>query len=473
MKSYTGVINMKEKITKKAENLREDIITTIQEWIKIPSVEGDPADDMPFGEEVHRALTTALKKGENLGFKVKNIDNYAGHIEIGEGDDVLAVLCHLDVVPEGSGWTYPPYSAEIHDGKIYGRGTIDDKGPAVAALYALKIVDDLGIKLNKKVRLILGTNEESGMKGIDYYLKKEKMPDLAFSPDATYPAIHAEKGILDLEFTYPLDKNNSSVSILSIKGGNARNMVPDFCEAKLKGIDKKTAKNLLTDFNYDKDALNLEENDSILTISYKGVSAHGSTPQEGDNAVSRLLSLLSFLVDDDNPTAEFINFYNEKIGLESNGMSIGCADNDQVSGDLTFNVGIINVNNDKAEFYVNIRYPVSSNGDKVISDIKENIPEKLTVKKYREAKPLFVEKDDPFIVTLMNAYREFTNDDKDPIAIGGGTYARKMKKGVAFGPLFPGEKELAHQKNEFISIDNLIKSTAIYAKTIIDIAGEK
>ncbi|RCW51543.1 MULTISPECIES: dipeptidase PepV [unclassified Halanaerobium] len=464
---------MKEIITKKAENLREDIVSTIQEWIKIPSVEGEPADNMPFGKKVHKALTAALKKGEELGFKVKNVDNYAGHIEIGEGEDILAVLCHLDVVPEGSGWTYPPYAAEIHDGKIYGRGTIDDKGPAVAALYALKIVDELDIKLNKKVRLILGTNEESGMKGIDYYLKKEKMPDLAFSPDATFPAIYAEKGILDLEFTYPLKKSNSSVSILSIKGGSARNMVPDFCEVKLEGIDKKTAENLLSDLDYDKGALNLEENNSILTASYKGVSAHGSTPQEGVNAISRLLRLLPVLVNDDNPAAEFINFYNKKIGLESDGKSIGCADNDQVSGDLTFNVGVIDLDTDKVKFYVNIRYPVSSDGDKVINDIKESIPKKLIVKKYSEAKPLFVEKDDPFIVTLMNAYREFTGDDRDPIAIGGGTYARKMKKGVAFGPLFPGEKELAHQKDEFISIDNLIKSTAIYAKSIIDIAGAK
>ncbi|MGM0601738.1 MAG: dipeptidase PepV [Bacillota bacterium] len=464
---------MKEEILTKAEYFREDIISTVQDWIKIPSVEGAAADDMPFGRDVHKALTAALKKGEDLGFTVKNIDNYAGHIEIGEGDDILAVLCHLDVVPEGSNWTYPPFAAEIHEGKIYGRGTIDDKGPAVAALYALKIVDELEVKLNKKVRLILGTNEESGMKGIDYYLKKEKMPDLAFSPDATFPAIHAEKGILDLEFSYPLKKSSSNVQLLSIEGGNARNMVPDYCEAKLKGIDKNKAEKLLSDFDYDKNAVNIFEDDSILNISYKGVSAHGSTPQEGDNAVSRLLILLEELIDSNSSAGKFIEFYNKKIGLETDGKSIGCADSDEVSGDLTFNVGVIDTDEAQAEFYVNIRYPVRSDGEKVIDDIKANIPEKVKVKKFREAKPLFVKKDDPFIVTLMNAYREFTGDDRDPIAIGGGTYARKMKKGVAFGPLFPGEKELAHQKDEYISIDNLIKSTAIYAKTIIDIAGEK
>ncbi|MFW5961723.1 MAG: Sapep family Mn(2+)-dependent dipeptidase [bacterium] len=219
------------------------MVLSTQELVKIPSVEAEAVGDYPYGEEVYKALKKALEISEKMGFKCKNIDNQAAHVEMGEGNEILALLCHLDVVPEGSDWTYPPYAAEIHDDKIYGRGTIDDKGPAVAALYAMKIVQELGIKLNKKVRLILGKNEESGMASLDYYFKKEKMPELAFSPDATFPAIHAEKGILDLNFSADLvSENKEGLLLEKIKGGNATNMVPDYAEALLAGIKKEELK---------------------------------------------------------------------------------------------------------------------------------------------------------------------------------------------------------------------------------------
>ena len=464
---------MKDKIMQIAESLRDDIIITTQALVKIPSVEADPVGDYPYGENVFLALEKALEISEEMGFKTKNIDNQAAHVEIGEGEEILALLCHLDVVPEGSDWTYPPYAAEIHDGKIFGRGTIDDKGPAAAALYALKIVEQLGIKLNKKVRLILGTNEESGMASLDYYFNKEKMPDLAFSPDATFPAIHAEKGILNLKFSQNIKEDRKEgLQLKSLKGGNAANMVPDYAEAVLRGISKNELEALLAELDFNKDDLKVEANNKSIKLAYHGISAHGSMPEDGKNAVSYLISVLAELPFANQKLNAFLNFYQEKIGLEYDGESIGCKDQDDVPTALTFNTGIVNINSTNAEFIVNIRYPVTSDGDKVIKDIKNNINNKeLNLEKLSDAKPLYIEKDDPFIVKLMDAYREFTGDNSEPIAIGGGTYARKVKKGVAFGPLFPGEKELAHQKDEFIKIDNLVKSAAIYAKAIVDIAG--
>lgn len=464
---------MKEKIIEIAESLRDDIILSTQELVKIPSVEADPVGDYPYGENVYLALKKALQISEDMGFQTKNIDNQAAHVEIGEGEEILALLCHLDVVPEGSDWTYPPYAAEIHDGKIFGRGTIDDKGPAIAALYALKIVDQLGINLNKTVRLIFGTNEESGMASLDYYFKKEKMPDLAFSPDATFPAIHAEKGILNLKFTKDIKgERKEGLKLKSLKGGNAANMVPDYAEAVLSGISKPELEALLAELDFNKDDLKIKENNRTTKLAYHGISAHGSMPEDGKNAVSYLISILAELPFVNEKLSSFLNFYKEKIGLEYDGESIGCKDQDDVPTALTFNTGIINVNLTQAEFIVNIRYPVTSAAAKVIKDIKNNInDQEIKVEKLSDAEPLYIEKDDPFIVKLMTAYREFTGDNSDPIAIGGGTYARKVKKGAAFGPLFPGQKELAHQKDEFIVIDDLVKSAAIYAKAIIDIAG--
>jgi len=466
---------MKDKIRKKAELLRDNMILSTQELIKIPSVEAEPEGDYPYGREVYNALAKALEISEKLGFKTKNIDNQAAHVEMGEGEGILGLLCHLDVVPEGSDWTYPPYAAEIHNGKIYGRGTIDDKGPAAAALYAMKIVQELGIELNQKVRLILGTNEESGMASLEHYFKKEKMPELSFSPDATFPAIHAEKGILDLKFSADLTaENTAGLELKLIKGGNATNMVPDYAEAVLSGIEKDKLLELLSDINYKQDDLIIEAENKKIKLSYHGISAHGSMPEDGKNAISYLIDILAELPFAKTKVKEFLTFYKDKIDLEYDGASIGCKDEDDVPTALSFNTGIIKGNQKKIEFIVNIRYPVKSSAEKVVSDIRKNIDGNLIkLDLLSDAEPLYIAKDDPFIQKLMAAYQEFTGDKSEPIAIGGGTYARKVKKGVAFGPLFPGQPELAHQKDEFIRIDDLVKSAAIYAKAIIDIAGVK
>jgi len=336
----------------------------------------------------------------------------------------------------------------------------------------MKIVQELGVELNKKVRLILGTNEESGMASLDYYLKKEQMPDLAFSPDATFPAIHAEKGILDLKFSASLKvENQKGLQLQKIRGGNATNMVPDYAEAVISGIKKEKLLELLSDLEYDKNQLKLESENENLKLSYHGISAHGSMPEDGKNAISYLISVLAELPFVNSGVKDFLDFYKNKIGLEYDGASIGCKDQDDVPTALTFNTGIIKGDQSKIEFIVNIRYPVKSSEQKVVADIKENLNRLIEVELLSDAEPLYVAKDDPFIKKLLSAYQEFTGDDSDPIAIGGGTYARKVKKGVAFGPLFPGQPELAHQKDENIRIDDLVKSAAIYAKAIIDIAG--
>ncbi len=453
------------------DKYKDDMINDLVELIKIKSVEEEKVDNMPFGNGPAKALDKALELCKEKGFKIKNIDNYAGHADLGEQDETLGILCHLDVVPEGEGWNHGPYSGAVEDGKIFGRGTIDDKGPAVAAMYAMKIVDDMGVKLNKKVRIIFGTNEETGSKGIEYYLTKEKEPDMAFTPDADFPVIHGEMGILIFDLKKKLeDMEDDNFKILDIKGGNAPNMVPDGAYAILKLKNDNILNNIQTLISKN-DNLSMENKNGEIKIIAKGISAHGSTPKKGVNAITILLDVLNEIISNDNDINKFIRFYKETINEEVNGKSIGCGLKDDISGELVFNVGMINIENEDINLKVNIRYPVTKDDKQVFDGMRKVISNYgIELVEDEHAKPLYMEKDHELVTKLMDVYRDVTKDEESqPIVIGGGTYARTMKNAVAFGPLFPGEKDTMHQKNEYISIESLQRMTEIYAKAIISL----
>ncbi len=467
-----------EEIRETAENYRDDIIASLQKLISFESTEGEKEAGKPFGPEVDACLQEALNLGDKFGLKTSNIDGYAGTIEIGSEKEMLGILCHLDVVPAGDDWTFPPFSGVVEDGKIYGRGTLDNKGPAVGVIYALNIIQELDIDLHKRVRLILGTNEESGFGGITYYAENEELPDIAFSPDAVFPVIHAEKGImifdLKADFSNHETKNNSGkVTLKSIKGGNAPNMVPDRCKAKIVG-DHDYLQEKVNAYNTSHaEELELNRGDNYLHLVYHGVSAHGSKPQDGKNAISHLINFLVDLDLETNSLSSFCRSYKELIGLDYFGQKMNCDLEDDVSGKLVFNAGEIVADNNNAKVTVNIRYPVKEDAEKVYSLIDKEIADHgWKLNKDRHKKPLFVEKDDPLVSSLMEVYQKSTGDESEPIAIGGGTYARAVPKGVAFGPLFPGEPELAHQKDEYIKIDDLIENVIIYTGAIIALASE-
>ncbi len=458
------------------ENFREDIIKHTQELIKIKSIEENGIPNKPFGEEVNKALEYVLKLSEDMGFDTLNLDGYAGHAEIGDGEETVGILVHLDVVPEGDGWIYPPFGGEIHNGKIYGRGATDDKGPAIAALFAMKTVKELGFPLKKKVRIIFGTNEETNWNCMKYYFSKMKVPDMAFTPDSDFPVIYAEKGILVLSLVKKLEnKCKGKVEIIEISGGNRPNMVPDYCRAILKITDDyiDTFSEKFEKYKLDTNAkLNMKIGNNEITIHSEGISAHGSTPQSGTNAISQLISFLALVMDGNCDSCNFIKVFNEKIGKEVNGQSIGCGFEDDVTGKLTLNVGIIQVNQDEAKLTLDIRHPVKITSEEVLDGIRNALKNTgIEVTELDNMKPLYVPKDHPLVQTLMNVYSEETGDiTSQPITTGGGTYARSMKNAVAFGPAFPGQTDVAHQKDEFISIEHLIKITNIYAKAIYELA---
>lgn len=424
---------------------KEKLIESTRELIRIPSVKGEPREGKPFGQEVDKALEYTLSLGEELGFLTGNVDGYAGFIEFGQGNETLGILAHLDVVPEGDGWTYPPYNAEIHDGKIYGRGAIDDKGPALAALYAMKAVMESGVPVNKKVRLILGTDEESGWKCMDYYFKHQPMPTFGITPDANYPVIHAEKGILHIELRKDFNREDAEKSsILSIKGGSRANMVPDSCVCLLKDNKEK--------------------------LYVEGVSAHGSTPEKGVNAISKMLAGLVERDLGEGHIHRFIDDIDRLLGFDTRGEGLGIGISDDVSGNLTLNLGVIDLNTERGKVIIDIRYPVKYSEDVIINGINKAIEGTgIEAKVLHGQKPLYVPKDHFLVKTLTKVYSEQTGEDLEPMAIGGGTYARALNTGVAFGSVFPGKAELAHQKDEYIEIEDLILNARIYAYAIAEL----
>lgn len=455
------------------QKYKEDIVKDTQAILRIRSVEGEAVGNMPFGEDVQRALETSLGMCEKLGMKTDNIDNYAGHAEIGEGDQVIGILCHLDVVPEGQDWDYDPFGAVIEDGRIYARGALDDKGPAVAAAYAMKIVEEMGTKLDKKVRIIFGTNEETGSKGIEYYLEKIKAPDMAFTPDADFPVIHGEKGILLFELESKLGKKGF---IKSIKGGNAPNMVCDLAEIEFSTYDEKIEKLLLEkqeEFEKSTGCRFIIEKDGGFRLKSKGKSAHGSTPENGINAISGLMLFVNDTLKDvlDCGFGRYFDFYSKHIGLDYNGQSIGCGFEDEQSGKLIFNVGMIESDEDSIKTKVNVRYPISSSRQEIYESMGQILsPFGVELSHMDESAPIYLPKDNKLVQSLIKVYKEVTGDmDAEPIVIGGGTYARSMKNAVAFGPLFADQEDVMHQKNEYISIDQLLMLVEMYAKAIIEL----
>ncbi|MBC2581179.1 dipeptidase PepV [Clostridium sp. DJ247] len=455
------------ELNKKIDELKTELIEKTQEIMRIKSVETEERPGMPFGEGINNALISVLKIGENMGFKTKNIDGYMGYIEYGEGDEIVGILGHLDVVPAGDGWKFDPYGAEIHDNKLYGRGALDDKGPIMACIYGLYALKETGYKSQNRIRILLGTNEESGSRDIEYYLKKEEKPSIGFTPDAYFPVIFAEKGITTFSLAKEF-KNIENSPVVYIKGGNKSNMVPDYCEVGLK-LEDKEALMRKVDSNAKAHNIDLsyEIKEDLLILKCKGNSAHGSTPEQGKNAVMQTLIFLNWIEIDKGEIGKIIKFLAENIGLETNGKTFGVYLKDEVSGELSFNVGTINMNRDMVSIGMNLRYPVTCILEQMMNPLQDKIKETgFNIEGLMHQPPLYFPKDHELIKTLCQVYEEQTGEKAKPIAMGGGTYAKEMPNIVAFGPIFPGKPDLDHQANEYIEIDDLVKLTKIYGNAI-------
>ena len=459
------------------DNLKNDIIKEICNLVNIPSVsEENDNPEMPFGEGCKNALEYTLKLGEQLGFRTKNIDNNCGYIEFGEGEKLVGIIGHLDVVPSGDGWDTPPFEASIRDGKIFGRGTIDDKGPVISSLYAMKAVKD-NLKINSRVRLILGLNEEKGWKCINHYKEKEEHPTIGFSPDADFPCIYAEKGIATIYLKEDYSKYESfPIKITKIDcKNNAINVVPKYCSVNLNlNLDEinveeclKFIDDTIKEFNYN---ISYTSNKENICLVSRGIQAHAAHPNLGKNAISQMIVLLNRIYKHFNFNINILDFCEKHIGMEFDGKSLGI-DLEDESGKLTLNVGDFSNCDDLLQIGINLRIPVNIPILEVANNISENSKEYgLDSSVVAKLEPLFIPKDNDLVKLLCSIYNNNTNSNTEPIAIGGGTYARAFNNCISFGANFPGDQDMCHQANEFVDIDKIVLACKIYAEAIYELA---
>lgn len=463
----TKQINWKEEVKKYQDDFLEDL----KELLRIDSVRNDDeaTDEFPVGPGPAKALHKVLEIGKRDGFETKQLENWAGHIEYGDGDEILGVLGHVDVVPVGSGWNTDPFDPVIKDGKLYARGSSDDKGPTMAAYYALKIIKDLDLPVNKKIRVIIGTDEESEWQGLAHYLENEKMPDLGFSPDGNFPIINGEKGNYEIDIETKAS-NEGDLTLVLFEAGLRSNMVPQDATAKIATEDPEALRDAFDAFISDQPVEGNAEIDSqTVTLNVVGKAAHGSKPQIGVNAATYLAVFLNTL-DLGGDAKTFTNLVETYLHDDPYGEKLGVAQEDDVMGNLTSNPGVFRFEDgDKGLITVNMRYAVGDN-DMLTSQVTNTLTGediKIHVKKGKV--PHYVPGDDPLVQTLLDVYARQTGFEAHEQVIGGGTYGRLLDRGVAFGALFPDSTDTMHQANEFMTIDDLMNAMAIYAEAIYEL----
>jgi succinyl-diaminopimelate desuccinylase len=501
-------------------NFKDEIISALKGLIEIKSVRSKAKPDMPFGEGVSEALSYMLSLARDMGFRVVDVDGYAGRIEfggetagevvsgagggvsgkrgekIGGNDengvnncaDEVGILCHLDVVPAGEGWNTPPFKATVSDGKIFGRGAIDDKGPAVSVLYALKALKDGGFKPSKRAVIILGCDEESDWQCMDYYRKKYRMPKIGFTPDAEFPLINCEKGVLHLQIKSTL-KPCSDIKILGLSGGDRINVVPDRAEARVAVNGKKISLDALKKAakNHGVSVAGCTQKPSsdtyTVTLASEGIRAHGSTPGLGKNALWGLLRLLNELYtrravperDDAGRGALAGGALDKAVSalcFDTVGRGLNAELSDDVSGALSCNLGTARISGSGVlSLGVDIRYPATKKREEIEARIKKKLGGDFYFSEIKNHPSLYVAEDEPLIKTLLKAYEKITGDKGRCLAIGGGTYAKALPTGVAFGPMLPGQGSVVHAADEYIGIDHLMLISRIYYEAIKELCG--
>jgi len=456
-------------------NHKEDLLKDLFDLLSVRSILGtDITEETPFGSGPREALDLILSFGKRDGYKTKLVENKAGHIEVGQGEELFGILGHVDVVPVvEADWTSHPFKPEIRDGKIFARGSLDDKGPTMAAYYAVKLLDKLGVKWNKRVRVIIGSDEETGFRCVEAYFKHEEQPASGFTPDAMFPLVYAEKAraTFDHKLKFVDEDGQYNYKLVKFNGGQVLNMVIASAKAELEG-EVSDIKEKFENFLAQEKLEGEVEVGNTIKLTLKGKAAHGSTPQYGINGATKLAEFLSTLGLDNNGK-NFVDYIVEKLANDPFGEKLGINYSDDEMGEATYNYGILEYDLERKIGLVSTdcRHPKKFDLVDRLNGIKvDNIDIEVTSTKEAH----YVPKDDELVTTLMDVYRKHTGDTKnDAFVLGGGTYARCLKKGVAFGLLFPGKEDTMHQANEYLEVEDLLLATAIYAEGIYKLCCEQ
>ncbi len=445
------------------------LLADLEGLLRIPSVKDERSASLsaPFGQGIDQALDYMLALGEREGFKAKNVDHYAGHLELGQGQETLGILSHLDVVPaDPEQWETDPFDPVICDGKLYARGALDDKGPSLMAFYAVKILNDLGFTWNKTIRLIYGTDEENDWKGVTHYFQKEPMPDYGIVPDGIFPMIYAEKGVVNLS----LKKVWQPETILSFHSGSAYNVVPDQAQVTLDWDEDLTE--AFTAF------LDTEPVTGTISrtpqgyqeLTIIGKTAHAAGPEQGLNAA---LYLWHFLTRLDFPQSTKTSFQqlDDAFFNQTSGQALGLAAKDDELGATTLNLAQVHWHSGQLEISINWRYPASYDFQKAYQNLENWGNSKgFTFSIISHKQPSHTDTLDPDTQILLETYRKHTGDTTPPLAIGGITYGRVFDRGITFGPAFLGKPATLHQPNEYIELEDLWKALEIYCDALYQLA---
>lgn len=434
-----------------------EAVSAIQRLVSFPSVLNEGEKGTPFGQAILAVLKETLSLCQKLGFRTfMESDGYYGYAEVGEGQELLAILCHLDVVPAGdlSKWGTSPFEGVLKDGKLFGRGVQDDKGPSMSALFAVKALVDSGVTFNKRVRFIFGTDEETLWRCLRRYTEKEEVATIGFAPDATFPVTYAEKGLLQAKLVGVGSKE------LTLDIGEAYNVVP--AKATYQGA-------LLTDLIQELKGLDFDFEEEAGAVTVLGHARHTKDAALATNALVRLAKGLVPLIS--HPALEFIA---KAVGEDATGSHLLGRISDQESGDLSFNIAGLTITEESSEIRLDLRIPVLADVEKLVTDLKEKASAYgLIYEEHDYLAPLYVPRDSKLVKTLMSVYQDKTGDIAPAKASGGATFARTMPNCVAFGACFPESKKTEHQENEYLTLTDIFKAMDIYAEAIYRLACER
>ena len=445
---------MKIEIT---NQVKDDFLASLKTLISYPSVLNEGENGTPFGQVIQDVLEKTLEIAQEMGFQTYlDPEGYYGYAEIGQGEELLAVLCHLDVVPAGDleDWQTPPFEATLKDGWLIGRGVQDDKGPSLAALYAVKSLLDQGLAFTKRIRFIFGTDEETLWRCMNRYNEIEEKADLGFAPDSSFPLTYAEKGLLQVKLHGPGWEDRP------LQAGRALNVVPD--KATYSG---QRLEELLPVI--EQSGVKYSEEGGAVTVL--GLSKHSKDAAEGVNAIVGLAESLSLI--QPHPALLFIA---DAVGEDATGAALFGEIKDEPSGALSFNIATLSIDEQQSEIGIDIRIPVLADKDALVERLTEVAASyQLQYEEFDYVAPLYVPLDSPLVSTLMAVYQEETGDQTPAMSSGGATFARTMENCVAYGALFPDALQTEHQANERAKLDDLYRAMEIYAETIRRLAAKE
>lgn len=450
---------------------REEFLRDVMRLMRINSEKMTAEEGKPYGAGAFAALEEAQKMISGYGFSTQLYGNRVVTADFHDAPRQLDILAHLDVVPAGEGWTVTePFSPKIVGNRLYGRGSCDDKGPAMCALYAMRAIKELNLPIQKNVRLILGSDEECGSSDLEYYYSKEVEAPMSFSPDAEFPLINIEKGPFHPEFTAQWEKSDANVRVVSIKAGVKLNVVPAKADAIVKGLTLETAQAVAGEISPKTGAVyECKQTADGIHVQAKGEAAHASTPDAGNNAITALLTYLAALPLSDCGSTRCIHGLCASFPHGDNhGAALGIHHADEESGDLTLAFTLLSMDEVSMRGQFDSRIPIVCTQENTGEAAKRALEKNgITMLSTEIGEVHYVPADSELVQKLLASYEKITGKKGYAMAIGGGTYVHHLKNGVAFGCMQLDTDYHMHGPDEFAVIDELLESIEIFADAIL------